>query len=548
MTSLALFSTRICRAFASGLFCAVFLAGSAHAEASSGATASASRSSTASAKPTDPLDTLCAKIGAPVSAKELQEFSRYRISPIAGGYTEDLRWFRNDQARSVRYLANGNKSAHLATIKGRDLCLSVPGSDTPVCGVPLKCASKEADFVMVDSNDKPFVRIDKPKPPAPDAKPVSEYHDWVPFAGGTVALNIKNTALATSAEVQGLDARPSGPCSVGAGLPGLDASYAFFWESDNSCSNGNAAGPGRVVYLSQKGRISYAELGDGLGVMTKGGRLFWSFPKTPIRLWIECEGADGDKIPTTASDVTRVDARMIIPERVLDGQPIVYRKIAKAVDSYIQQICRIDPATTRIQYQDLSSFTSNTTYLDMISPGDNTLQVQTDHSPDVTEFHQLLADNLNSWQATFGKFTSNHVRTAWRKQVIGAMQDSLKLPNVANGMEINTVETLVSLSGRLSIQMPWDNHSLTYNNGNFRVDWYEFSDSPVTDFLQRHSNDPGWQQLAPYMKNEHVSRVNLTCVIPKSAAQRLPLTNWASVQATLTHVDQNNLVLDCTAE
>lgn len=510
-------------------------------------TPAAKTASSSAQKPVDPLDKLCSQIGAPVSESDLQAFSRYEILPASGKDKGQIRWFRSDRARAVWDLSNGSKMANLVTIKGRQLCLNVPGGSEAVCGVPLTCMSKEADFVMVDTHDKPFVQIDKPRPRPAGAKPLPENHDWVAFAGGTADVHIPNTAVTTNGPVTGFYAGSNQGCAVGPGIPGLDSGYAYFWTSENSCVNGYAQGTGDVVYLSQQGDVGFTALGEGSGLVTKDGTLSWSFPKSPIRLWVECDGSTSDQIPAAANEVTSVKVRLILPGSVEDGEPMVYRKLARTANSYVRKICGVVPGGSAvIHYDILPNFTSVQPSLDMYASGSG-LEVNSPISEDIQSFQGELDTNVDEWRGVFGRAVSMRLRSDWRTQVTNGMHQSSSLSDVADGIEINRQEALVALTGGLTIQMPWSNQSSTYGNGQFQVDWYESSHDPVAEFLQQRSGDSGWQQLSNFMTNENTSRAHLTCEISKRAAQRLPLSNMVSVRATLVTANQNDLVLECAS-
>ncbi len=539
------------RRFGMPVMAGCFLAGAALAqstEAPAPETAPAESTEEAAPAPVavDPLDGLCAAIGRPVTKDELAGFSGYVLSGLSTPYTEVIGRFREGRTRSVRYWPDESRTAQYVRLDEREICFGPNGSDDATCGVPLVCTSGEADFVMVDENDRPYARIDKPDRPANDTP--EGRNDWVAFSGGSTRLQIANERLGRR-DTPARNVYENDRCKVGAGYPGLDGAFAYFWRAGN-CTGPYASGTNSVIYITRDGEIKTARFGDGTGIRTSAGALYWSFAR-PLDLAIECANADDTRIPQAAAEVEAIVARIGISSDLNIGEPLVFSKLIEETDPYIERICGVPPLPnqTRYLFEYASGEDAGKLALAILR-GEGNLRVLTAQSPAYqarAEAQRSAAENASNARR-FAQYIREFREAERQTAVLRILRANGRLVNLADGVRAGDVQTLVALVDGLTIRMPWAGQNPAFSDGKFQISWSVSSSDPVDTFFQNRRQKPGWRAIerrVPAAQNRVTLR--LTCYLPGSNADSLPADYFVDVEASLIRHDGNNYTLRCEA-
>ena len=495
----------------------------------------------------DPLDGLCAEIGRPLTATEVAEFDGFVVQGIDVNYREVIGKFVKDRTRSVRYLENGEKTAQFVYTDGRKICLSAPGGEEVTCGVPLVCKSGESDFVMVDSNDDPFVRISRPAKPDPNAPPLPEDYDWVRYAGGTARLTIPSEPIGPRKPTPAKNAYPEENCKVGSGYPALDSAYAYYW-SKAVCNQPFAQGMGIAFYLTNKGDTDAVLMGPGTGIETLKGQLRWSFSEKPMEVTVKCSDATDTAIPKTEAEVTNVDVDLIVPPTVVTGDPIIYTKLADETSRYVEDICGKAPSEYKSMLRVYRS--AKTPAVDLTLTWDGGLVVPV--NSDAPALGRVLT-RKKVWRikatTVFARFIRRDIEAQKTSEILSALRAGGRLPSIADGMRENVVRTLVALTEGIPTWMPWEGRTPDFTNGEFRLSWTSVSRDPVKEFFRTRRQREGWAEIERNLpaSSKPSVKLELTCIVPARDATELATRDWVLVDATMISFSRNSMVLRCRA-
>ena len=503
---------------------------------------------TAALPPPDPLDQLCARIGAPIAQDKLSGLSSHVVTGLAPSYTEVLGTFDPYRTRSTRYLEDGSRTAQFVTLTGRDLCLTRPGETEPICGVPLQCTSGEADYVMVDDQDAPFVRISRPKPPAADAPPPAEDADWVLYAGGTALMEAPSGLVGDSGLTPARNARTRQDCAMGAGYPALDQAWAYFWDTD--CGGSYAREWGNVIYVQTDGTIRSLALGAGRGLQTDRGQLTWSISDKPLPIAVECRTASNTTIPTSAEEVKSARVHITLPYTVVLGEPLVYSALVEGANDYVRNICGTDsviaPGAIEYALHSAGTLAENDLVLRLSSGGVVPKNFATPSVRSVAAAHSAAEVSGRKRFAAYLRVLAEEDRTL---RVGQALSGSSGLANLADGVRSADVQTLVALVGGLRTSMPWKQYLPTFSDGQFRQTFSVSSTDPVASYLPKSMADQsGWRAILRQVPAGPADvQLQITCLIPAADAASLSADRWVDVHATLLDFSFGQMVLRCGA-
>lgn len=510
-------------------------------------TESSAAAETVIALPPAPLTQLCGKLGRPLKADEVGKLSAHVVTDISASYREVLGQFSTNRTRSTRYLSDGTKTAQFVTLSGRQLCLATPNSPEPFCGVPLVCESGEADYVMVDAQDEPFVRIDTPTTPAADAAALAEDADWVLYAGGTAGMPPPTGLVGSGAVSPSRNTRGPQDCVVGAGYPPLDKAWAYYWNSD--CGRNYASGIGDVVYIDKSGDIFSLPLGPGRGLQTDQGQLTWSVSEAPLPISVECRTATDDSIPTSADEVNAIRVSITVPPKLNYTDSVVYAELVDGANVYAKRICGRDslalPGRTEYTIHPSGKDTKGNITLRW-GPGAK----PTDGSePAFVVARTAAASATSAGQRVFGRLLRILAEEDRRTQVMAALSGSATLNNLANGLRSADVETLVALIDGFRTRMPWKEAPPLFSNGQFLQTWSLTSFDPIDSYLPSDMDSKaGWKAVLKSVPPGLYSvQLRVTCRIEASEATELPPEQWVEVFGTLLEFANGEMVLQCSA-
>lgn len=496
----------------------------------------------------DPLDSLCAKIGRPLGTSEIAKFADHIVRGVSPGYQEVIGDFTDGRARSVRYLADGKRTAQFVYAENRKICLTSPDSDKITCAVPLVCSSDEADYVMVDLNDDPFVRIDRPAKPDPNAPLPPVDHDWVTYAGGTTRLSIENEPIGRQGATVAKNINNQDQCRVGRGHPALDGAYAYFWTG-SGCNAQFASNKGIVTYLSDVGQIATIRLGKGTGIETRSGQLRWSFSEEPIKVAVKCSNQGDTAIPTSAAEVTHIEVDIVLPGSVETGDAFVYAKLVDEARGEIEQICgkRLIAKETEIRFRRGSNELS--VDLKLVWNGVRAIPAST-AAPALQRVSRRNNSAKPNAITRFARFIRQSVDAQRTFAILAALREASELPNIADGMRESDVQTLVAMTKGISTRMPWASRNPDYANDEFRLSWTIVSRDPVPGFFRTRRQHPGWvaiERAVPVSPKPQV-QLSLTCIVPVRDARNLESKNWVSVDATMVSFNRDSMVMRCKTQ
>jgi hypothetical protein len=496
----------------------------------------------------DPLDGLCAKIGRPLSATEVAKFAGHIVRGVSTEYQEVISDFTDGRARSVRYLADGKRTAQFVYAEGRKICLTAPDRDKITCGVPLVCSSSEADYVMVDLNDDPFVRIDRPAKPDPNAPLPPVDHDWVTYAGGTTRLSIEDEPIGRQGATGAKNIKNQDQCRVGRGHPALDRAYAYFWTG-SGCNAQFASNNGTVTYLSDVGEIGTIKLGKGTGIETINGQLRWSFSDKPFQVAVKCFNQGDTAIPKSAREVAHIEVDIVIPSAVETGDPFVYSKLVDEVREDIERICGrgMIAKETEIRFRRGSNELS--VDLKLVWNGTRA-NPESNTAPALQRVSRRNNNAKPNAITRFARFIRQSVDAQKTFAILAALREASELPNIADGMRESDVQTLVAMTKGISTRMPWAMRNPNYANDEFRLSWTIMSRDPVPGFFRTRRQHPGWvaiERAVPASPKPQV-QLSLTCIVPVRDARNLANKKWVSVDATMVSFDRDSMVMRCKAQ
>lgn len=502
--------------------------------------------------PVDPIDAMCAELGRPLSENEVSALSDFEILGLRQEYTEIVGDFEEGRARSVRYLPEDVRTAHFVSIRSRELCLTAPGSTEAICGIPLICNSDEADLVMVDSNDQPFVAINRDSGRVVDRNaPNTDGRDWVLFAGGTADVFIPSTQIGASRLSPTTNAKmfePAGrACAVGAGHPIIDSAFSYVWPSN--CQSANASGQGRVIYLSPEGEIGTIPMGPDVGIGTRGGRLYWSFPNDiPIELEVECQAVGDLRIPTSSDEVRKMVVQINVPDSVELSDQLIMRKIGETVNEYAEKICGTESDSVRREFNFEGKIRGGAASFGLVWLDD----LERISSIPRQYLIRVASNNRTYrrvWDRGFASFIREKLEIDRRQEILFALEDREQLGNIANGMRSADVQTLLALGRGLTIPMPWATSNPSFSDGRFRLNWNMRSTDPAVAFFSNRQQT-GWQSVQAAMRSPSLSPVNLnlTCLLPLARARGLTPAPVVNIEAVLgSYNGSNQMVLNCSA-
>ncbi len=498
-------------------------------------------------KLTEPLDSLCATIGRPITETEIAGFSHHVVRGFSSDYSEVIGTLSDGSTRSVRYFSDESRTAQFVNVEDRQICLTRPDTETITCGVPLVCSSGESDYVMVDDNDAPFVMIDSPQELGHQTPPLPEDHDWVTYAGGTVQMTIDNDRLAGRGTTPSRNISNRGLCQIGAGHPVLDNAFAYYWSGD-SCNNAFATGEGEAIYLTQDGEVGTVKLAPGAGIKTENGRLYWNFNNQPIALAIECSTNDDTKIPTSVNEVSHIKVEIIVPDSIHVGDQLIYKKLISETGTYIEQICGTSPIPNQTEY--LISHAAEPSILDLSLIWQGTGPQPKDQ--DYPALQRITSGNNRAQTLgppRFARFIRQMIDSERTESVLSIIRSSDQLPNLANGMRESRVQTLVGLTGGMTTRMPWSETNPSFTDNRYRLSWTITSTDPASEFFRSRRQHHGWANIEnslPGSVNDPVS-LRLTCFLPSAEARSLPPNRIVEIEATLMNYHSNEVILSCEA-
>lgn len=515
----------------------------------------------------DPLYSTCKEFGAPLSIDRLEEIEAFSITGLRDGveiFREVVGAYdaQHKRARSTRYpittaaddlsqngvasqtdeaqnatLFSEDRTAHFVSLRGRRMCLEDPDTGVAQCAIPISCLSGEAEFVLLNQSDIPFATAEKPKKSL-DIPPKG--FDWVRHAGGTVYLDLNDTkALASGRSPAPIVLQESG-CVIGAGIPELDAAYAWTWLR-GECNDVGPKGNLDIAYLSKDGTVGTFYIGKERGVAASGHELHWSFPKRPMRAVITC-GARDRNIPQSGNEVGQADVVLEVPSPVEIVEPLVYTKVIGALRPKIAQICDPDDPqiTTKVQVKKpaIEPITFRLTP-DAVKP---------DLPSEQARFTLLRArDDLAFEQLknSFGGFIRRQVELERQREVKNAVTVSKSLNNLANGFRDYPIETVVALADGMNTSIYWSMPS--FSDGVFRVENQYSSRDPVSRFFQRNSS-AAWSRFKEAVPNEWGKyTLTMICVVSPKSARKFQPKKWADVRVKLQSFSGRTAVLTCEA-
>ncbi|MDU8927692.1 hypothetical protein RXV86_09885 [Alisedimentitalea sp. MJ-SS2] len=483
----------------------------------------------------------CGELGRPVTQRDLAGLSGYEIRRYADGkelYREVIGPFgkTGDKVRSSRFFADGTRRAQYIEIRDRLLCLDTPDGQETECARPIVCKADNAEFVAFDRHDNPLLSISKSLPADPEA----QANDWVQYARGTAQLSLADDNPLSGRVTPARYVLGSKTCNVGAGHPEVDQAYSYVWNQ-GSCSGGVARGRGEIHFIDKTGKMGAVPVGVGRGIETRGGRLYWSFPKFDYALRVECMTANKG-IPRSAEEVASAELTLTIPGNIEVGEKLVYERLAKTAVPVARDICR--PA------QDV--------------PIDLSLFLQRSKSPLLVVRHRAGNVSVRSQNAQVlrsersrdsavrsksrGRF-ANDLRFFLENERTRNLQALIsrggEFRNLADAMRSLHIKSLIALSEGVTITFPW--RKPTFASDQFSVAWRTKSTDPVDVFYTRQPSGSAWHALRSAVPKASHNQVNLlvTCRIPKRDAKQFAANRRVSSRATLLSFSQGNMVLNC---